>query len=356
MKLVKLSEGETEVFVPEHKKGPGPRGTDLPVFYNPAMEMNRDISISFLKAWDVNGKNLLDGMAASGIRGIRMANELYSGEVTLTDVSHESIKLMKKNAAINDVDVDIFNESIESHLLNNRCKYDYVDLDPFGTPVPFLPTVLRYTARNGVVGLSATDTSVLCGTYTKKCLRLYSARPENNWCRHENGLRILIGHVVREAARYDRAAVPLLSYYDGHHFRVYVKLEAGAKKADDALQKLGRYDFGEYDWEEGKKTGPLWTGQLFSKKILERMTSVGTMEEGSLEMWKKESSMPPFFYDNSIISKYLKLPPPPLDYIITELRERNNKSVKTHFSPTAFKTDAASSVVLDIFKSYSSAP
>ncbi len=356
MKSVKILEGETEVLVPEHEKGPGPRGTDLPIFYNPAMERNRDISISFLRAWGVDGKRLLDGMAASGVRGVRMENELDTGEVVLTDVSRESVKLIKKNISLNDADAEVFNESLESHLLNNRCRYDYVDLDPFGTPVPFLPTVLRYTARNGVVGLSATDTSVLCGTYPKKCLRSYSARPKNNWCRHENGLRILLGHIVREAARYDRGAVPLLSYYDGHHFRVYVELEAGARKADKALQKLGCYDFGEFDWKDGTSVGPLWTGMLFSEKILNGMKPVGTMEDELIERWKDECSMPPFFYDNSIISKHLKLPPPPLDHIITELRGLGYKAVKTHFSPTAFKTDAPSSMVLETFNSYPSAP
>ncbi len=353
MKLVKVSEGETDVFVPEHEKGPGPRGTDLPIFYNPAMERNRDISISFLKALGVKGKRLLDGMAASGVRGVRMANELDAEEVVLTDVSRESVKLIEKNIALNGLNARVFNDSLESHLLDNRCKYDYVDLDPFGTPVPFLPTVLRYTTRNGVVGLSATDTSVLCGTYPKKCLRLYSARPENNWCRHENGLRILIGHIVREAARYDRGAVPLLSYYDGHHFRVYVKLEAGAKKADGALKKLGCYDFSDYDWNEGSETGPMWTGKLSSYEILDDMSPIGRLDQDSLDIWREETSMPPLFYDTSAISKHLKLAPPPLDYIISEIRENGHQAVKTHFSPTAFKTDASSSVVLKVFKTYS---
>ena len=348
MKFVTIEEGKTQAIVPEHKKGPGPRGTDLPIFYNPAMELNRDVSISFLKAWGVEGKNLLDGMAASGIRGVRMANELAPEKVALTDISHESVELIKRNIELNGVDAQVHHESLERHLLDNRCTYQYIDLDPFGTPVPYLPTVLRYVARGGVVAVSATDTSVLCGTYPNKCMRYYSAKPSNNWCRHENGLRILVGHIVREAARYDRGAVPMLSYYDGHHFRTYVTLEKGAKKADKALSKLESFEFSDHHWVPDGDIGPMYTGKLTSQIIYD-MAPLGKLDEGRLEIWRRESDMPPFFYDSSALSKYLKISPPPLDDMLLALKDEGYKAVKTHFSPTGFKTCAPAHVVSTVF-------
>ncbi len=347
MKFVKIKEGETEVLVPEHEKGPGPKCTDAPIFYNPAMEINRDTSISFLKAVGCRDMKILDGMAATGVRGIRIANELNTEKVVLTDISKESVDLIRKNAEY--LDIEVYNESVESHLLVNRYRYDYVDIDPFGTPVPYLPTALRYIRQNGIIAVSATDTSVLCGTYPKKCKRIYSASPSNNWCRHENGLRILIGHIVREAARYDRGVIPLLSYYDGHHFRTYLRIKSGAGKANDALDKIKTYRFSEIEWHVGGETGPLWNGRITSQKIVDSMEPLGTLTEDTLELWKNEAEMPPFFYDTSVVGKHLKISPPPLKEVITVIRSAGYKATRTHFSPTAFKTDATTEVVLKAF-------
>lgn len=347
MKLVTVREGDTEISVPEHRKGPGPRCADTKVFYNPAMEMNRDICISFLKVVGINGKKILDGMAATGVRGIRIANELDTSDVVLTDVSPDAVDLIKSN--IGERDITVYNESIESHLMKNRYVYDYVDVDPFGTPVPYLPTVVRYVRNKSIVAVSATDTSVLCGTYPKKCIRLYSADPCNNWCRHENGLRILIGHIVREAARCDRGAKPLLSYYDGHHFRLYIRIEQGAKRADTALREVGSVRFGDYDWAPDGDKGPFWLGDLISKDIVDNMDPLGKLTRGILDLWIEEACMPPFFYDTSALSKYARSSPPTLKSLIHKLREDGHETTKTHFLPTGFKTTADSHEVKSAF-------
>jgi tRNA G26 N,N-dimethylase Trm1 len=52
-------------------KGPGKAKG---VFYNPAMRLSRDLHVAFAKKLDFSGI-LLDGLAASGIRGIRLALE-----------------------------------------------------------------------------------------------------------------------------------------------------------------------------------------------------------------------------------------------------------------------------------------
>ena len=75
-----INEGKTNILVyknNKNEKGPGTK-SDKP-FYNPSMEMNRDLSIA-INQWLIdNNKNeiqILDGLASTGIRGIRFANEL----------------------------------------------------------------------------------------------------------------------------------------------------------------------------------------------------------------------------------------------------------------------------------------
>ena len=52
-------------------KGPGKAKG---VFYNPAMKMSRDLHIAFANKLKIKG-NVLDGLAASGVRGIRLILE-----------------------------------------------------------------------------------------------------------------------------------------------------------------------------------------------------------------------------------------------------------------------------------------
>ena len=98
-----ISEGKTEIFVylkNNNLKGPMEKN-DYP-FYNPSMELNRDLSIAF-NQWFVDNTNksslnILDGLAASGIRGIRFANEIEGDYIIyINDWSIDAYKLILKN-------------------------------------------------------------------------------------------------------------------------------------------------------------------------------------------------------------------------------------------------------------------
>ena len=74
-----VSENHTKFLVPSNslrEKEP----SKLPVFFNPAAKFNRDLSIYVYKTFiNTNpGKNIsfVDAMAGSGIRGLRVANEI----------------------------------------------------------------------------------------------------------------------------------------------------------------------------------------------------------------------------------------------------------------------------------------
>ncbi len=359
MSWEEIEEGDANIIVPEHDKSKeGPKKVRDEVFYNPSMKMNRDICISFLNSLsDRKDLNVLDGMAGTGVRGLRVFKETPISNVTVNDVSIDSISSIQKNVEKNSLkgQINITQASVEKHIIENRYKYDYIDIDPFGTPVPYYPLAARYVSHEGFVGITATDTSVLCGTYPKTCIRRYSASPRNNWCRHENGLRILIGYCVKEAARHDRWVEPLLSYYEGHHFRTYLKIGEGAEKADSCIEKLEKVIFQDYWWEqddlkcEKKPSGPFWTGKLHSEDVLSDMDEVGELDKKILSSWKDEIGKPPFFYETNEISSYLKKAPPPLKTIIRGLRSNGYKASKTHFSPTGIKTDAPREKVEEIF-------
>ncbi len=360
----RILEGTTNVWVPKVLSTKGPKTKKVDVFYNPTMEFNRDVSVIFLKRFiKKEQKSILDGLAATGIRGIRFANEVDGDlSVTINDANPIAFKLIKRNIRANNLENVIASNKKLNALLAERW-YDYIDIDPFGSPVPFLSTAMQSVKNNGIIAITATDTAPLCGTYPKACRRRYQAVPlKTNYC-HEIGLRILIGYVAKEAAKYDLAVKPLLSHYTDHYFRTYVRIEKGAKKTDKCLEKVGFVVHKENGFrevikeikEEDLTAGPLWIGSLFDEKFLKNLKidiSLGTKRrlERMLEVWKEEASAPPLYYSSDEIAKALKLSPPPLQIIIQKLRDEGYKATRTHFAPAAFKTDADIESIKEVFK------
>jgi len=78
-------------------------------FYNPRMEMNRDITVACLEALpDIT--TYIDVMSASGIRGIRVKKEVSRDiEVTSNDWDEPACELIKRNAETNGVSIEISN-------------------------------------------------------------------------------------------------------------------------------------------------------------------------------------------------------------------------------------------------------
>ena len=70
------------------------------------------------------------------------------------------------------------NKNLNVLLSENR--FDYIDIDPFGSPVGFVDSAMRSIKNGGVVACTATDTAALCGVYPRVCQRRYGAIPFHN--------------------------------------------------------------------------------------------------------------------------------------------------------------------------------
>ncbi|HEB37811.1 MAG TPA: tRNA (guanine(10)-N(2))-dimethyltransferase [Thermoplasmatales archaeon] len=362
MKTRIVKEGETEFYVPEgkeSKKGPGKKVNG---FYNPSMELNRDISIlvvQWLTKISQKPLKILDGLAASGARGIRIANEVKGDfEVIINDWKKEAYMLIKKNIQHNKLKNAIAKcENVNKLLHENR--FDYIDIDPYGTPVPYIDAAIKGIKTNGIIAVTATDTATLCGIYPKTCIRRYFSVPFHSYIMHEVGLRILIGYICREAAKYDRGIEVLLSYATDHYMRIYVKILRGAKRADESLEKVKSVDVSDYTNNITKmEAGPLWTGNLHKRDVLKAIEKnlgnivLGTKRdiEKLLQRMFQEIDMPLFFYSIDHLSSKLKISPPKLSYVLKELNRRGYSVSRTQFGDTSFKTTAPIEIVYNVFK------
>ena len=105
-------------------KGPGKAKG---VFYNPAMELSRDLHVAFAKKLDFSGL-LLDGLAASGIRGIRLALEA-NFNVEFCDTSILATETIATNLELNGIKSKIHNLPVEELLF--KTKYDGITESTF---------------------------------------------------------------------------------------------------------------------------------------------------------------------------------------------------------------------------------
>jgi tRNA (guanine26-N2/guanine27-N2)-dimethyltransferase len=209
----------------------------------------------------------------------------------------------------------------------------------------------------GMLAVTATDTAPLCGAFPKTCLRRYDALSIQSNYSKEVGVRILAGHVVRLAGKYDIAAFPILTFFSDHYIRIHFAIKKGAKKADIAREGIGHIvhdresgareilsDFSQKT-KENNIVGPLWIGDLHDINFISKMEPADHLNtkkkiDKYMELWKEEASMPPYFYETDEISSLTKTQPRPLLNMIDELKDHGFLASRTHFSPIGFKTDA----------------
>ncbi|AEF96522.1 tRNA (guanine(10)-N(2))-dimethyltransferase [Methanotorris igneus] len=362
-------EGKTKITVPDTltitKKDE--------VFYNPKMEANRDISVCVIQTFLKNYKReeflICDPLGGSGARGLRYANELEfkNGivKVVINDINPKAVKLIKENIKLNNLDnVEVYEGDANVILSKNFRMFNVVDLDPFGSPSPYLDSGIRATiTKNGLLCLTATDTAVLCGRFKKPCVRKYNAFPINSKDCHEMAIRILIGYAIRVAAKYDIGLKPIFSHATDHYVRTYLLTQRGAKKADEALEKLGYVkDIGGdkvikslYEGYEKGFGGPLYLGEIYDKEIVNEVYKIAVERNYSekakniLKVLCDECDINQLgCYDIHEICSNIKKSAPPMTTIIEKLKERGFKVSRVHYNPKGIKSDAKLSDIIEV--------
>jgi tRNA (guanine26-N2/guanine27-N2)-dimethyltransferase len=361
--FTELTEGSTRVLVPKQH-------LTRSMFYNPKMELCRDIDVAsistFAAAYPTQPLSYVEALAGTGARGVRVAKEVGL-RVTVNDHSTPAFDLINRNIMLNGVDGLAVASHENANVLLHRSHYDIVDLDPFGSPVPYLDAASHSVKK--LLLVTATDTAPLCGAHTGG-LRNYGARPLNTEYHAEMGTRILLGAVTRELARHDKAIQPLLSYAAAHFIRLILQVERGAKKADASVQRLGfiahcfacghRFAFPYAELLELTVTttcvlcghrmrlaGPLYLYPIKDREFCDRVHE----EVGRRPLGQKREALKilftasheldiPFFYEHHVLCKALHIPPPPLTSLLDALQESGFSASRTHFSDTGLKTNA----------------
>ncbi|MCK4589107.1 MAG: hypothetical protein KAT77_01595 [Nanoarchaeota archaeon] len=337
--LKTITEGQAVI-----KAHTGKISRELPVFYNPVMKSNRDISIEVLKTLNKKNRQIALPLAASGIRGIRFIKELPKSiikNITFNDFDKKAVNSIKNNLKLNKIKskkIQIKNQEANLFLLQST-GFDYIDIDPFGSPNPFLNNAIQRLARDGILAVTSTDTSALTGTFPKVTRRKYWATSFKNEMMHELGLRILIRKIQLIGTQFEKALTPILAYYKDHYFRIYFQNKKSKEACDQIIKqhqfflynpKTLERKISKYNQENNFIViGPLWTGDLFNKNLTKKIRT----KDKFLNIIKKESNIVGF-YDLHKIAKTYKI-----NIKSTQKTIQNLKATPTHFSTTGFKTN-----------------
>jgi tRNA (guanine26-N2/guanine27-N2)-dimethyltransferase len=327
--FAQISEGRTKLLVPLSSL------TDVvpsrnPAFFNKLAKLNRDISILAYRAYALEvresrsrlntldnslvmklSKNevitFADALSGTGARALRVAVEAPEvAEIYMNDINQLAVDKAKLSADINSVGHKCFFSSNDVHkfLAEHKTKYErrfaIADLDPFGSPTPYVDSLLRSIMNGGLISVTATDTAVLSGVYPKVCLRKYFGRPINNCFSNETGIRLLISLISLIGARFELVIRPIFVHANFHYLRVYLTIERSSSKANKMHENLG---FIQYCYKCGNRRnipfnsiasqfgvskeqcslcrdsfytvgGPLWSSKLFDKEFVKKMNDL----------------------------------------------------------------------------------
>ena len=412
-------EGKTRFYLPSQLKketklditGKKIPSKAMPVFYNEKMVINRDITLLMAKIYSNSiGRKIsfLDSMAASGVRSIRLFNELdilKENGLFINDLNPLALKVIKKSMQLNEINqsrYQIFNE--DALLFLSRFRYlnkeniqkenkkfnysDFIDIDPFGSPSKYIPVSFQSIEIGGILCITATDTPALFGIWKESCIRKYLTMPIKCEFFKEMGTRILIYYTAKMAHLYEMYITPLLSISSDHFIRIFLKVNRGIEGGNKNLRNFGKYiycskcgfrNFEKFDikgskYEENKcphcnsdkilKSGLVWIGKLHSEfyknKLLEEVEKASPNIFPSKNKIKKflelsareDDNFPPYFYSIPKIADSINKPYPSMKKLQERIMDIGFDVSRTHFDPQGLKTSADIRVIKEIIISF----
>ncbi len=376
-----IMEGLAKIIIPNPERYKRPDGVIepawFPVFYNPLMKLNRDLTVLIVKEFYKRGF-FIEALGGTGVRGIRLAVEAGL-EGIINDVDPLAHRYIRRNIRLNKLEDKVYPYMHEANSLLNNFTFtgivvDYLDLDPYGSPIPYIDSAVKPLGRKSLLGVTATDTGPLTCSHPGKMLRRYGVRCVDTDFSKELGLRVLIYNLVFRAAGQDVALKPIMSYSYKYYYRVFFSSDRKASSAYKLLDECrgyiwycrDNYDrkivrepvFLESKCKHQHVIGPLWICKLGDKDVMDKMTrTTDPLYSEALSFTRKlieeiDINNPYFRYDK--LFGYHRKNMPPISVFIEKLRELGYKASRTHFDPRGIKTDASLIEVHRIISSWPS--
>lgn len=379
-----VKEGKADIIVPKpdyYRVSPNEYvPSKAPVFYNPLMKENRDLTVAVARVMRREGEPSLvfgESMAGVGVRSIRILSESEWEEAYVNDNSEKAFSTIVRNLELNGLgnrahpsknDADVFHATHAS----TGVRFDMLDIDPFGTPIRFLDTGVKAVRHGGVLSVTATDTANLFGVQKRAAKILYGVNIFKTGFMRELGVRVLLKAVAEAAARNERGVEPIVSITSRHYVKVFVRVLRGRKHAFKTVSQLkflkvrriggfyepmGVVDPGRVHGEDsGLLLGPLYSGEIYSKERLEKILqqSGETFFEknlfGIIENLLRDDQKTVGSIDLTGLASLLNTNPPSRSTVIKRLQEKGRSACKSGLDANCIRTDAKLEELINIVK------
>ncbi len=347
-------------------------------FFNPKARLSRDFGVFTLRQEAHRlGRTLrvIDLLCGGGARTARYLLEAPVDEIWACDGSQAAIRSAAETLACNRAPAQ--RVRLRQGMLHAICRelslagerFDWVDLDAFGSPAPLWHEAALLVRDGGVLYVTATDMAALWGKYKEPCLRRYGVLSRPWECGDEIGARVLLASLQNDLGKMDRYGTPLFTLDQNFAIRIAIRIHTGAERypAKDIgwlslCQTCGTLKASPLVPHSGTcshcqgildQAGPLWTGPLWSEEWLQTTPDECESEWTDVlalrNIMRSEASMPVGYYrlpDSAHRTASPRLPR--RDHLIEFIRMNGISCSATHFDWAALRVDAPRPMLDDL--------
>lgn len=382
-----IIEGKAHIIIPKRSLYLRPDKKYEPawsmVFYNPLMRISRDLTVLSTRVFFHDREFFfIDVLAGTGIRGIRLVLE-SNGYGIVNDIDPIAYYYMRRNIIRNNISDSLLPYMCESNSLLNNYTFsgipiDYIDVDPYGSPIPFIDSVVKPLSKKAFLGVTATDSAPLVCSHSHKTLRRYNVLCTKTDFEKELGLRILIYNIVFRGASHDVFLKPVLSYSHQYYYRIFFITERSGNKSygiikecrgyiwycDSTLERGYLKKIDEYrdikclDNSYPKLIGPLWICDLGDISFVQELINEAVKNDIAveqdtlklLEKLRKEYVINQLYVRYDKLFGLIKKNQPPINEFIKTLRQHGYHAERTHFDPRGVKINASLKEIIQFIK------
>lgn len=364
-------------------------------FFRASSRTGRDLAVLAAIAYKTLLPNqpfrILDAMTGCGVRPLRYALEANADYIWANEGNADLEPLLRANlsSSLSPDRYRITHQNANAVFFDcyqRQDFYDLVDVDGFGSPMPAIANALWAVKLGGLLYLASTDGRATSGHAPDRSLQTYGAYARTHPAAHEQGLRLLIGLVVQQAAARGLTAKPVFSFYKGEVNRVMVRVSKPANDWESADYGFLAYchhcgQFQSVPWKKLSRvlctcgsasqvasqieeqidkpivSGPMWLGPLHDTDELEKMRQIAIRLKQTeseiasssnhwpscrslIEILQAEANLPPYHYPLAEIGRRGKMDIPPRQALLSQLQQAGFSATPTHISSQAIKTNA----------------
>jgi tRNA (guanine26-N2/guanine27-N2)-dimethyltransferase len=350
-------------------------------FFNPASRPSRDLGV--LLARTLSGRRslrVLDLMAGCGLRSARYGIEAQALCLWANDADPARLPLLASNLSLLEDRCLVRRTAHSAHWLLADClmrgeRFDFVDLDAFGSPHALVPLALEAVALGGVLYLASTDGRGPTGHDRRASLRRMGASARCHPASWEQAIRLQLGVIARAAWCQGRGVDPLFCFSDGRTFRTALRLRRHPHSDEERqlglvafchvcgdqqvqpLLSLSRWDpccCSRNDRSKLAVSGPLWIGPLQHGPTLDAMALEATRspitlgKEGAalLARLQRDRGWPARCWPYSLLARHIGPGLPPLKRLLDRLHQQGFLAVSSGMMPGQIRSDAPWATIL----------